>query len=91
VIATPVPSYLPVIQHGANGFLAATPEDWLRYLDDLRDPDLRRMVGERARQSVLDRFSQETQAKNLLAVLDRLTLGSPTREPAVRIHEDPTS
>jgi glycosyltransferase involved in cell wall biosynthesis len=70
VIAGPVPSYLSVIDQGRNGYIAETPEEWIACLDQLRDPKLRRDMGERARDSVLRRFSKERQAERLLAILD---------------------
>ena len=75
VIAAPVPSYLPVIQHGVNGFVAETADEWDRCLDLLRDPALRRMIGERARDSVIGPYSQEAQAARLISVLDRVSSG----------------
>lgn len=65
VIASPVPSYEPIINQGTNGFLALTPTDWLHAFEELRDPDRRREMGKKARASVLEEFSQERQA-NLL-------------------------
>jgi hypothetical protein len=72
VIATPIPSYEPVIQQGRNGFLAHTPQEWAEYLDALRDPVLRHAVGEQARESVLERYSMQEQARRLLEVLHGL-------------------
>jgi len=76
VIAGPVPSYLPVIDQGRTGYIAGTPGEWLACLDELRDPKLRRDMGERARDSVGRRFSKETQAERLLAILGGLALDS---------------
>jgi glycosyltransferase involved in cell wall biosynthesis len=69
VIATPIPAYLPVIEHGRNGFFAESRQDWLNCLDALRDPAIRRCIGDSARQSVLPRYSKEEQARRLIAVL----------------------
>jgi len=49
-----------VIQHGRNGLLAASEEDWvdqLRMLID--DPGLRQRLGEAARRTVEERYSME--------------------------------
>ena len=78
VVATPIPSYERVIEHGVNGFLAWTPKDWQKCLAALRDPDLRRTMGERARASVLDRFGQDEQLRRLVGVLRGL-LAQPER------------
>ena len=57
VIATPIPSYLPIIKDGVNGFLANTRKQWLSALDELRDPETRQTVGQRAREAVVERYS----------------------------------
>lgn len=72
VIATPIPSYLPVIDQGRNGFLASTRHEWLEYLDVLRDPKLRQDIGENARQSVFEKYSSVEQAKLMIHVLREL-------------------
>lgn len=69
VIATPIPAYEPVIQQGQNGFLAHTRAEWLSYLSALRDPALRRSIGQQARQTALAEYSMERQAEKLIAVL----------------------
>lgn len=69
VIATPIPAYEPVIVRGKNGFLAKSRTDWLTYLAALRDPALRQLMGQTARQTALDGYSMERQAQRLIAVL----------------------
>lgn len=72
VIASPVPSYLPVIRQGANGFIARTRSDWIDMFAELRSPDLRRTIGAAAREAVLDRYSQHRQADLLARVFECL-------------------
>jgi glycosyltransferase involved in cell wall biosynthesis len=72
VIASPVPSYLAVIEHGRNGFIAVTRADWMACLKALRNPRLRREIGRNARDSVIRKFSKEDQAAKLIGVLDRV-------------------
>lgn len=72
VVATPIPSYQAVIQHGHNGYLALDRGEWLRALDDLRDPARRAEVGRRARASVIERYSIDRQASRFIAVLDQI-------------------
>jgi glycosyltransferase involved in cell wall biosynthesis len=79
VIATPIPSYEAVIEHGVNGFLARTRHDWDRCLDALRDPELRREMGEHARRSVSARFSMQAQAERFIAVCESLLERQPAR------------
>lgn len=75
VIATPIPSYEPVIEQGRNGFLARSQQEWSECLNALRDPAVRRAMGEQARRSVLHRYSMEEQARRLIAVLRDLVPG----------------
>jgi glycosyltransferase involved in cell wall biosynthesis len=72
VIASPVPSYLSVIDHGKNGFIAVTRADWIACLKALRDPRLRREIGRNARDSVVRRFSKEDQAAKLIGVFNHV-------------------
>ena len=51
------------------GFFAATRKEWLDRLEALRDPVLRRRMGERARETVLQRYSMEEQARLLIRIL----------------------
>jgi len=69
VIATPIPAYEPVIEQGRNGYLARSQRDWIECLDALRDPTLRRSIGNEARESVLTKYSMEAQARRLTEVL----------------------
>lgn len=72
VVASPIPSYEQVIEHGRNGLLADSRQDWLEHLSALRDSRLRREVGEQARASVLERYSKTEQARLLVEVLNKL-------------------
>lgn len=72
VIATPIPSYEPVIAHGVNGFFARSAQDWKTCLAELRDPDRRREMGLAARASVAKSFSMQEQARKLIGVLQKV-------------------
>jgi glycosyltransferase involved in cell wall biosynthesis len=76
VIATPIPSYEPLIRQGENGFFARTRSEWLAHLETLRDPDVRERIGQAARASVLQRYSMEEQARLLSNVLRSLVAES---------------
>ena len=65
VIATPIPSYEPIIVHGVNGFFAKSSHDWIKCLSALRDPLLRQQIGRAARESVKDKYSVPQQSKLL--------------------------
>lgn len=69
VIATPIPSYEPVIEHGVNGFFARSARDWHACLAALRDPARRREMGLAARASVATKYSMQEQAAELIRVI----------------------
>ena len=69
VIATPIPSYEPVVEQGRTGFLAGSRREWFEFLEALRDPDLRQTMGLRARESVQERYSMEKQARLMIEIL----------------------
>jgi glycosyltransferase involved in cell wall biosynthesis len=72
VIASPIPAYLPVVEHGINGYLAESKTDWMSHLTQLRDPELRKTIGHNARKTVLEKYSIEAQASKLIKILKLL-------------------
>jgi glycosyltransferase involved in cell wall biosynthesis len=72
VVATPIPSYEPLIRQGENGFFARTRGEWIEHLDTLRDPAVRERIGQAARASVLQRYSMEEQGRLLSNILNSL-------------------
>lgn len=58
VVASPLPAYEEVIEHGVNGYIATTDEEWERCLKALRYAEERKRIGtqgkETARQYSLD-------------------------------------
>jgi glycosyltransferase involved in cell wall biosynthesis len=76
VIASPVPSYLPLVRTGENGFIARRPDEWRDCIRLLRDDPSRRLaLGEAARQDVVDRYSKEKQGELYLRILDQVLRG----------------
>jgi glycosyltransferase involved in cell wall biosynthesis len=73
-----------LIQHGKNGFLASSKEDWLRSLEALiDDPGLRQSVGKAGQRTVQQHYSM-TRCANLFAgvvrqVIEDATIVSDTR------------
>lgn len=62
-VCSAVGSNVDVVQHGHNGFLATTPEEWVASISALtRDPALRRRIGEAGRRTVEDRYSMRAAA-----------------------------
>jgi len=59
-VASPVGANVEIIQHGRNGFLAKSPEDWTDILGRLiQEPEHRSQIGQSARRSVEERYSVE--------------------------------
>ncbi|MCB1024404.1 MAG: glycosyltransferase family 4 protein [Acidobacteria bacterium] len=63
-ICTDMGANRDVIDHGVNGFLASTEEQWLECFDKLiDDKELRRKMGVNARKTVVDSYSMTRSAK----------------------------
>lgn len=89
VVASPVPSYGPLLADSTCGLLAEDRQAWLCALESLRDPIRRQAMGRQARERVVRSFSLEHQARRLGAVLRRLAVdGGPVSisSGAVDIH-----
>lgn len=71
-IATPFGAVLDIIEHGVNGWLARTDEEWHEAIEALRDPVLRARLGEAARATVETRFALKTAAPELAAEIEAL-------------------
>jgi glycosyltransferase involved in cell wall biosynthesis len=70
-VAQRIGSNIEIIEEGVNGFLADAPDEWVAILRRLvNDPQLRRSIGERARQTVVDRYSVAVTAPVYLRILD---------------------
>ena len=85
VVASPLPAYHSVVQQGRNGFLAGTKDEWLLCLEKLRDPALRREIGEQARATALASYSIDLQAQRLIKALRSLI--RPYQADAARLAE----
>lgn len=58
VIASPVGVNCEIVQHGVNGLLASTPEQWHAAIKQLAgDADLRNRMGQAGRKTVEERYS----------------------------------
>lgn len=73
VVAAATGSNLEIIEDGVNGFLAENEKDWYEKLNLLiENKDLRKEFGEKARQTVLERFDIEKQYDFLETKFKRL-------------------
>lgn len=62
-----------VIEDGVDGFLVTTTEEWVEKIALLiEDPVLRQQMGQRARQTVLERYSVHAEQEHLRTLLDAL-------------------
>jgi len=60
-----------VIQHGENGLLASTNEEWITYLEALVDnPALRQSLGAKGRRTVEERYSMRRCAEMFAKVVE---------------------
>jgi glycosyltransferase involved in cell wall biosynthesis len=66
-IMSPVGVNTEIIDHGVNGFLASTTEEWVDAIEKLiEQPELRKTIGVKARKTVLEKYSVESQKNNYL-------------------------
>jgi glycosyltransferase involved in cell wall biosynthesis len=61
-IASPQRSYVEALEDG-GGIVADSPENWIAAFESLRDPDVRRELGGRARATVEERYSTPVVAR----------------------------
>jgi glycosyltransferase involved in cell wall biosynthesis len=70
VIASPVGVNCQIVEHGVNGFLAETPEQWEQALRTLlADPDLRRRMGQAGRHKVEQHYCIQVTGPKMAALL----------------------
>lgn len=69
-VASKTDAFCYAIQHGQNGFLAEDPESWQGLIENLiRNPELRRAVGEAAYQDVMARYHPLLRGQSIAACL----------------------
>ena len=62
-----------IIQHGVNGFLARTDEEWFDILCKLIDSEvLRKTIGEAGRKTILEKYSVVANKDKYLSLLNSL-------------------
>ncbi len=58
-----------IIKHGENGYVPVGEEQWFEVLSDLiENPELRHRIGQKGRETVLERYSFESQKYTLLNI-----------------------
>jgi GT2 family glycosyltransferase/tetratricopeptide (TPR) repeat protein len=58
VVASPLPSYIEIIENGKNGFICKSEEEWFSALINLKDPQYRKKIADEAKKTV-EEFSIE--------------------------------
>lgn len=71
-VATPHGAILDIIRDGENGLFADSPEQWGDAIDRLRDPALRRALGEAARATVEERYALRAWAPRMGSALENV-------------------
>lgn len=74
-IMSPVGVNNEIIEHGSNGFLADTDEEWIEILKKLIDSeDLRTRIGKAGRKTIVEKYSLDKQQHVLLDWLEKLSV-----------------
>lgn len=77
VVASPQPSYLDAVEHGVNGFIASSDDEWLACLRELAaDHALRAAMGAAAAETVRQRYSSEAVAQRYNQVFQAVFQGA---------------
>jgi len=69
VVASPVGVNVQIVDHGLNGFLAASKEEWVhRLLQLIEDEQLRYTMGQQGREKVIRNYSVNSNVYNFLTL-----------------------
>ncbi|HMK25866.1 MAG TPA: glycosyltransferase family 4 protein [Chitinophagaceae bacterium] len=73
-VMSPVGANLEIIQHGINGYLPNTENEWVDVLSNLiENKELRERIGKASRQTVIDKYSVEAWKQKYLDNFNKLT------------------
>lgn len=73
-VMSPVGVNTEIIEHGVNGFLASTTEEWEAILSNLIDNvALRKEIGAKGRQTICERYSIDAQKYKYLELFNSIT------------------
>ena len=76
VVASPVGVNADIVEHGVNGFLATTDDEWRQALTTLlRDPDLRQQMGAAGRRKVEAEYSLQVWGPRVAALFREIAGG----------------
>jgi glycosyltransferase involved in cell wall biosynthesis len=73
VVCSPVGINKDLVENGANGYWAMTPEEWEKKLSLLiEDSELREQMGREGRRRVLESYTCQACAPRLFSILTRM-------------------
>lgn len=73
LVASPIGINKEIVDHGENGFLATSNDEWLEYLNKLvGDPELRINLGRAGRKKAEDFYSYQSNADKLVKMLNEV-------------------
>jgi len=79
-VCSPVGVNADIIQHGENGFLAATEDEWIDVLTRLlKSEELRRQIGARGRLTVERQYSARSQAPRVYEIFESVSRNKKQR------------
>jgi glycosyltransferase involved in cell wall biosynthesis len=62
-----------IINHGENGFLVSSNQEWVNYLSKLiNNEELRREIGEHGRKTIISDYSIEKWQKKIVSILNEI-------------------
>ena len=77
-VVSPVGMNADIVEQGVTGFLASTPDEWREALEGLiQDAELRRTMGQAAREFVLERYSHQANYPLYKGVLETVARVRP--------------
>jgi glycosyltransferase involved in cell wall biosynthesis len=86
VVLSPVGVNVDIVEHGRNGLLASTVDDWVSALEKLADsPDLRRRLGAAGRRTVDERFSARSSAARFAEAVHHALSKAGRRMPDAKL------
>lgn len=77
-VVSPVGVNTDIVTNGVNGFIADKKEAWIEKISSLiESPELRKQMGEKARQTVIERYSVLAHQDTYVKVLNNLLSATP--------------
>jgi len=72
IVASPLESYQYIIEHGKSGFFCESFEDWEYFITILKNPELRKEIGQAGRANFLKYHGNKKATENWIRLFDKL-------------------